>query len=106
VDLAAALTADIEQTFSEDKVATVATMDIQGAFDALLRHRLIRNLRSQGWPLAILRLATSFLSDRTIRGRLWETLSEFAPQRCGTPQGSPWSPLLYILYLADLQRNC
>jgi len=48
VDLATALTANMEQAFAKGKVTTVATMDVQGAFDTLLCCRLIHNLRKQG----------------------------------------------------------
>ncbi|RKK33449.1 hypothetical protein BFJ69_g18733, partial [Fusarium oxysporum] len=49
-DLVAALVHDIEEAFARKKVATLVTMDIQGAFDTVLRNRLILRLREQGWP--------------------------------------------------------
>ncbi|KAG6979060.1 Retrovirus-related Pol polyprotein from type-1 retrotransposable element R1 [Fusarium oxysporum f. sp. conglutinans] len=49
-DLVAALVHDIEEAFACKKVATLVTMDIQGAFDTVLRNRLILRLREQGWP--------------------------------------------------------
>ncbi|XP_044720134.1 endonuclease-reverse transcriptase domain-containing protein [Hirsutella rhossiliensis] len=45
VDLVAALLHDIEEAFARGQVATLVTMDIQGAFDTVLRNRLILRLR-------------------------------------------------------------
>ena len=50
VDLVAALMHDIEEAFARRLVATLVTIDIQGAFDTVLRSRLILHLRQQGWP--------------------------------------------------------
>ncbi|KJZ70298.1 hypothetical protein HIM_10305 [Hirsutella minnesotensis 3608] len=51
VDLVAALIHDIEEAFARKQVATLVTLDIQGAFDTVLRNRLVLRLREQGWPL-------------------------------------------------------
>ncbi|KAM4054427.1 reverse transcriptase (RNA-dependent DNA polymerase) [Hirsutella rhossiliensis] len=45
VDLVAALIHDIEEAFACKQVATLVTLDIQGAFDTVLRNRLILRLR-------------------------------------------------------------
>ena len=48
VDLAACVTHDVERAFAEHKVASLLTMDVSGAFNAVLRDRLILRLRQQG----------------------------------------------------------
>ncbi|KAM4060991.1 acid phosphatase domain-containing protein [Hirsutella rhossiliensis] len=48
VDLVAALLHDIEEAFARGQVATLVTMDIQGAFDTVLRNRLILRLHDTG----------------------------------------------------------
>ena len=101
-DLATALTHDMEWALAKGHVATLATMDVQGAFDALLARRLLARMRAQGWHITVLRMVESFLSDRTIRARLDGAYTEQLPVPCGTPQGSPWSAILYMLYLAEL----
>ena len=47
-DLTSYLTHDIERTFSEDKVASLLTLDISGAFNVVQTGRLILRLRKQG----------------------------------------------------------
>lgn len=47
-DLIAALVHDIEQALADGDLLTPLTMDVQGAFDAVLRNRLITILHRQG----------------------------------------------------------
>ena len=49
VDLTTLMTHKIETALSKGMTATVATLDIKGAFDSVLPGRLIRRLRDQGW---------------------------------------------------------
>lgn len=50
LDLAACITHDIEQALQQGRAAAFLTIDVQGAFDAVLPSRLVRRLREQGWP--------------------------------------------------------
>lgn len=50
VDLTTCLTHDVETALTRNETATVATLDIKGAFDAVLPGWLVRRLREQGWP--------------------------------------------------------
>jgi len=102
MDLVAAFTHDVEAAFAAGKKVTIITMNIQRAFDALLKRRLLKRMTKQGWPLPLLRLVNSFLSDRKIRVRLEKSTTPYYGVECGTPQGSPLSPVLYMLYLAEL----
>ncbi|KAF4471945.1 reverse transcriptase [Fusarium albosuccineum] len=98
LDLACALTHIIEQALQAGKVVTVAIADITGAFDATMKNRLVLRLRQQGWPAVMARWVLSFMTDRSATIRLQETLTEGKPLNCGLPQGSPISPILYLLY--------
>lgn len=50
VDLTTSLTHNIETTLSKVMTATIATLDIKGAFDAVLPGSFIRRLMKQVWP--------------------------------------------------------
>ena len=70
VDLTSCLTHDIERALNEGKTASIFTLDIKGAFDAVLPGRLIRRLREQGWPENLVRWVSSFTTNRTVKIRL------------------------------------
>jgi hypothetical protein len=78
------------------------TMDVQDAFDALLKNRLLQRIGKQGWPAAALSFIQAFLTDRQVQVRLGRETTPNYHVLCGTPQGSPLSPVLYTLYLAEL----
>jgi hypothetical protein len=46
------------------------TLDIKGAFDAVLPGRLARRLREQGWPDLLVRWIISFATGRRVYIRL------------------------------------
>src|SRR6195952_3663236 len=100
MDLVAAFTHDVESAMAAGLQVTMITMDVQGAFDALLAKRLLARMTKQGWPLPLLKLVQSFLTDRKVRVRLEKSTTGYHNVECGTPQGSPLSPVLYMLYLA------
>ena len=105
MDLVAAFTHDVEAALAQGKEVTMVTMDVQGAFDALLPRRLLKRMLEQGWPLPLLRLVGSFLTSRSARVRLEKATTPAYLVRCGTPQGSPLSPILFLLYLAELLQQ-
>ena len=55
VDIVVSLIYDIEKALAAGKVATPATEDVMGAFDAILRNRMTLRLREQGWPDFLIR---------------------------------------------------
>ena len=102
MDLVASFTHDVEAAMATGLQTTMVTMDVQGAFDALLANRLLARMTQQGWSRPLLQLIQSFLTDRKVRVRLEKSTTEYYGVECGTPQGSPLSPVLYMLYLAEL----
>ncbi|KFG82252.1 hypothetical protein MANI_110836 [Metarhizium anisopliae] len=104
VDLVAALIHDIEEAFARGQVATLATADIQGAFDTAMCNRLVLRLREQGWPDNLARWAGSFMSGRSARVRYQDITTPTTPLQCGLPQGSPVSPILFLLYTEPIYR--
>lgn len=93
---------DIESAFRENKVASLLLMDVQGAFDAVLPNRLVRRLREQGWPSNLVHWVQHFITKRRVRVRIETATTSERELVCGVPQGSPASPILYMLYLAPL----
>lgn len=105
MDLVASFVHDAEKALLKGLKVSMVTLDVQGAFDALLKNRLLQRMRRQGWPINVLKLTESFLSDRHVRVRLETATTDFSRVKCGTPQGTPWSPVIYMLYLAELMKQ-
>ena len=68
-DLVYCVVHDIEEARSQGWASTFVTMDVGGAFDAVLYNRLLWRMQAQRWPDFILRWKTSFLHNRKVQVR-------------------------------------
>jgi len=96
------LSESIHQAWKEGKVFSAILMDVAGAFNNVHHARLIHNMRKRKIPVEITQWVLSFLSNRTTRMRFNGITTDLIPTPTGIPQGSPLSPILYILYNSDL----
>ena len=88
-----------------DKVATLLSMDVAGAYDTVSHQRLIHNLRRRKIPQWVTNWIECFSKNRRTLTINRRTTDEF-DARTGIPQGSPISPILYLFYNADLLDIC
>lgn len=96
---------DIEEARTQGWASNFVTLDVQGAFDAVLHNRLIWRMHKQGWPTCILPWISCFLKHGRVQVRY---LGEITPPKnstCGIPQNSPISPPLFLLYMAELMKS-
>ena len=96
------LSESIYQAWKDGKVFSAILMDVAGAFNNVHHKRLIHNMCKCKIPTEITRWVLSFLSDRITRMRFNGITTECIPTPTGIPQGSPLSPILYVLYNSDL----
>ena len=89
-----------------DKMATLLSMDVAGAFDTVSHQRLIHNLKKRKIPVWIINWVESFLTDRKTTLAIYSQITNMFAVRTGIPQGSPVSPILYLFYNADLLDLC
>ena len=87
--------------YAQRQQCNLVLRDVERAFDRVwhfgLKHKLLR----LGMPSRITRLLFSFLDGRSARVKVGNYLGDSIELRCGVPQGSVLSPVLYILYTAD-----
>ena len=77
-------------------------LDIKGGFDNVDADILCPFLRSEGVNHYLISWVRSFLTGRSYRLLFQGSPRIFSPVSVGTPQGSPVSPLLFVIYVAPL----
>ena len=80
-------------------------LDIKGGFDNVNPSTLCGMLRAKGVNPYLVSSARSFLSGRSCRLLYQGSSKVFARVSVGTPQGSPVSPLLFVIYVSRLHSE-
>lgn len=81
-----------------NETSSLLLLDVSGAFENVNHQRLLWNIRELGYHENIVGWIASFLTGRTGRTRLSEGLMEPFNIESSIPQGSPLSPILWLLY--------
>lgn len=90
-----------ERNLASRKIVSTVFLDIMGAFDRLQPKSLINTLTLLSLPTSFISWTRSFLSGRKIQLLFNDRLSkEYSVS--GTPQGSPISPILFLLSVSHL----
>ena len=77
-------------------------LDIKGGFDNVDADILCQALRSKGVSHYLVAWIKSFLSGQSCRLLFLGSPRIFSPVSVGTPQGSLFSPLLFVIYVSPL----
>lgn len=101
-DLATALVSELEDALSQRRTASLLTFDVEGGFDTVLPNRLLHRLVEQGWHSSAVSWTNSFLHGRTAAIRLDGSIGPQFSLQGSLPQGSPASPILFMLYMQPL----
>ena len=98
----------VEDSFSSIKkkgITAALFLDAEAAFDQAWHDAIRYKLDKIGLPKRLVRLISSFLSDRSLQVTVGSETSHRVSMKAGTPQGSCLSPLLYIILVNDIPRN-
>ena len=88
--------------FNNKKFTALLSLDVSKAFDRVWHDGLLYKMISLDFPKPLVKLLSSYLSDRSFRVKLNGHLSTERPLDAGVPQGSLLSPLLFNIYCSDL----
>ena len=80
-------------------------MDFQKAFDKVPHQRLILNLKSHGMGNSIINWVEQWLTDRIQRVVVDGEVSSWKSVLSRVPQGSVQGPILFLVYINDLQEG-
>eukprot|EP00116_Pleurobrachia_bachei_P001425 sb/3461687/ len=95
---------DLLRDLDEGKVTGLFLLDMSAAFDTVGHGKLLEVLeRRFGVKGSVLDWFASYLQSRTYRVHVDGELSRVISLICGVPQGSLLGPVLFLLYVEELQ---
>ncbi|GFW81642.1 RNA-directed DNA polymerase from mobile element jockey [Trichonephila clavipes] len=96
----------IKSGFGKQKSTGAVFLDIQAAFNLVWREGLLYKLIKYDFPPPMIKLISSYLTDRNFSVKINDTYSSHRPTEAGVAQGTLISPLLFNIYVNDNTILC
>lgn len=101
-DAVAQLVTKVEDAWCDKRTALALLLDVKGAFDRVNKSKLLKRMIEVGIAGNIVRWVDSFLTDRRAMLVIDGRTGESRRVQAGLPQGSPVSPVLFILSVSAM----
>jgi hypothetical protein len=95
------LTDHVSLNFNNNMSAAAVFLGIEKAFDTTWHPGLLNKLSELQFPISLIKLIASFLTNRTFKASVEGELSSPRKVAAGVPQGYVLAPILYSLYIND-----
>ena len=102
VNTAMYLTTIIEEANKRHQTISTLCIDVKGAFDNVYKECLLQTMRKMKLDQKTVRWVESFLSERMTSLSFDKDSEKISCIETGIPQGSPLSPILFLIYLSPL----
>src|SRR5690606_25626385 len=101
-DAILALVNDVENNWNKKLVTSALFLDVKGAFDNVSCVCLLQTMQQMRILTPLVHWVEHFITERSIQLVFYGQQEELVPVETGIPQGSPVSPVLFLIYLKPL----
>jgi len=102
IDAVGRLMKRVEEAWGRGNTAAVLLMDVKGAFPHVAKGNLIKRMEEMGFQADLVRWVESFMEERKVMMLMDGKEGDSMDVETGVPQGSPVSPVLFVIYLSGL----
>lgn len=99
IDAVACLVQTVHEGWAQKLLTGTIFIDVMGAFDHVDPHKLSEAMEAAGLDYDLIRWTLSFLTDRRVSLVIDGYKASEQPIDSGLPQGSPVSPILFLIYI-------
>lgn len=98
------LTSELYNNINEGFLSSGVFLDMTKAFDLVPHDFLLYKLECYGLKNNALKLIESYLCNRKQRVKVNDEISDYLVIKSGVPQGSVLGPLLFVVYVNDIEN--